>query len=114
MSEQGKSAKGMPPAEVSRAVDLVAYQTGAVVSRELMRMPSGTVTAFAFDKDQGLSEHTTPYDALAQVLEGEAEITIAGTPHRVRGGEAVLMPGGLPHALHALEPFKMLLTMLRS
>ena len=113
MSEQGKTRKGLSPAEVSRTVDLVAYQTGAVVSRELMRMTAGTVTVFAFDEGQGLSEHTTPYDALAQVLEGEAEITIAGAPHRVHGGEAVLMPGGLPHALHAVLRFKMILTMLR-
>jgi quercetin dioxygenase-like cupin family protein len=110
----GAAPKVVPPAEVLRAADLVAYQAGAVVSRIVLRQPAGTVTAFAFDQGQGLSEHTTPYDALAHVLEGEAEITIAGTPHRVRGGEAIVMPGGQPHALQAVEAFKMILTMIRS
>ena len=103
-----------PPAVVSRVDDLVAYQPGAVVSREILRKPAGTVTAFAFDLGQGLSEHTTPFDALAHVLEGEAEITIDGQPHRVPAGAVIVMPGGRPHALHALERFKMLLTMIRS
>ncbi len=106
--------KAVPRAEVIRPAELVAYQPGAVVSRVVLRQPAGTVTAFAFDQGQGLSEHTTPYDALAHVLEGEAEITISGTPHRVRGGEAILMPGGQPHALQAVEGFKMVLTMIRS
>jgi len=104
---------GLPPAEVARAADLVGYQAGAVVSRELFRTPRGTVTAFAFDEGQGLSEHTTPFDALAHVLEGEAEIVIAGTPHRVPGGAMILMPGGQPHALRAVQRFKMILTMIR-
>jgi len=106
--------KGIPAAEAVSAADLVAYQDGAVVSRELVRKGTGTVTAFAFDEGQGLSEHTTPFDALAHVLEGEAEIVIAGTPHRVSGGAVILMPGGQPHALRAVRRFKMILTMIRS
>ena len=106
--------KGIPAAEAVSAADLVAYQDGAVVSRELVRKGTGTVTAFAFDEGQGLSEHTTPFDALAHVLEGEAEIVIAGTPHRVAAGAVILMPGGQPHALRAVRRFKMILTMIRS
>ena len=104
---------GLPPAQVARTADLAAYQPGTVVSRELFRTPRGTVTAFAVDEGQGLSEHTTPFDALAHVLEGEAEIVISGTPHRVGGGEVILMPGGEPHALRAVQRFKMILTMIR-
>lgn len=104
----------MKPAETSRVVDLVNYQPGAVVSRELLRRPTGNVTAFAFDEGQGLSEHTAPFDALVQVIEGAVEIVIAGTPHPLGAGEAILMPAGQPHALQAQGRFKMLLTMIRS
>ena len=105
---------GLAPAQPEPAAGLVAYQAGAVVSREVVRSAKGTITAFAFDEGQGLSEHTTPFDALAHVLEGEAEITIGGTPHRVSGGQLVLMPGGVPHALRAVARFKMILTMIRA
>jgi len=97
-----------------RLAGLVDYQTGAVVSREVLKKKTGTVTLFAFDAGQGLSEHTAPFDALAQVLDGEAEITIAGKPHLVRTGETILMPAQQPHALRALKRFKMVLTMIRS
>jgi quercetin dioxygenase-like cupin family protein len=107
-------AKGLPGAQVAPTAGLVDYQDGAVVSREILRKPTGNVSLFAFDEGQGLSEHTAPFDALAQVLEGDAEITIAGQPHRVRSGELILMPAGQPHALKALQRFKMLLTMIRS
>jgi quercetin dioxygenase-like cupin family protein len=107
-------AEGLMAAQPAAVVELAAYQPGAVVSREVMRSPRGTVTVFAFDEGQGLSEHTTPYDALAHVLDGEAEIAIDGAPHRVRAGEAILMPGGHPHALRAVSRFKMLLTMIRA
>jgi quercetin dioxygenase-like cupin family protein len=113
-NETSVKPKGLPGAQVVGTASLVNYQAGAVVSREILRKPSGNVTLFAFDEGQGLSEHTAPFDALAQVLEGDAEITIAGQPHRVRGGESILMPAGQPHALKALAPFKMLLIMLRS
>jgi len=95
------------------ALELVAYQAGAVVSRELVKRKTGSVTVFAFDKDQGLSEHTAPFDALVQVLDGVVEITIGGTPHRVGAGELLLMPANVPHALKAIERFKMMLTMIR-
>jgi quercetin dioxygenase-like cupin family protein len=101
-------------AQVARAAELVNYQDGAVVSREVVRKPTGSVTLFAFDEGQGLSEHTAPFDALVQVLEGGVEIMISGQPHRLQGGEMILMPAGQPHALKALQRFKMLLTMIRS
>ena len=106
--------KGLPGAQVAKAPDLVNYQDGAVVSREILKKTTGNVTLFAFDQDQGLSEHTAPFDALVQVLEGEVEIRIAGQPHLLREGEVILMPAGQPHALKALTRFKMILTMLRS
>ena len=93
---------------------LAAYQTGAVVSRTLLKRAGGTVTLFAFDEGQALSEHTAPFDAIAHVLEGEALITIAGVPLAVRAGEMVLMPANQPHAVHAPSRFKMLSTMIRS
>ena len=107
-------AKGLAGAHVAKVSELVAYQDGSIVSRELVKKPTGTVTVFAFDEGQGLSEHTAPFDALVQVLEGEVEITIAAKPHQVHGGETILMPAHQPHALKALKPFKMILTMIRS
>jgi quercetin dioxygenase-like cupin family protein len=100
--------------DVSRLVDLVSYQDGAVVSRIIVKRETGNVTLFAFDADQELSEHTAPYDALVQVLDGEAAITVAGRPHRVCAGEMILLPAHQPHALKAVSRFKMLLTMIRS
>ena len=93
---------------------LVEYQSDAVVSRTLIKTPTGTVTLFAFDKDQGLSEHTTPFDALVQVLDGEAEFRIAEDSHLVKQGEAIILPANIPHAVQAVARFKMLLTMIRS
>ncbi len=95
------------------ALDLVAYQAGAVVSREIVKKKTGTVTVFAFDKAQGLSEHTAPFDALVQMLDGVAEITIGGVPHRLGKDEMILMPANVPHALKAVERFKMMLVMIR-
>ena len=103
-----KSAQG------ARLIDLVAYQEGAVVSREIIAKKIGTVTLFAFDEGQGLSEHTAPFDAFVFVLEGRVEIRIKGTPHTLGPGEMIVMPANEPHALKALERFKMLLTMIRS
>jgi len=111
--ETQSKPKGLGP-EAVKALDLVSYQDGAIVSREVVKKPTGTVTAFAFDAGQGLSEHTAPFDALVQVLEGEVEIMIAGKPHHMRGGEVILMPAQQPHALKALQRFKMILTMIRS
>jgi len=95
------------------ALGLVDYQEGAVVSREIVAKKAGAVTAFAFDKGQGLREHTAPFDALVHVLDGAARITIGGEPHTVGRGELLLMPANVPHALEAVERFKMLLTMIR-
>ena len=106
--------RGLPGAQVARIAEFVSYQDGAVVSREIVKKPAGNVTLFAFDEGQGLSEHTAPFDALVQVLEGEAEITVAAQPHRVRGGEMLLLPARQPHAVKAVERFKMMLTMIRS
>jgi len=104
----------MPAAVPLLPLGLAAYQEGAVVSRTLLKRAGGTITLFAFDDAQGLSEHTAPFDAVAHVLEGEAEITIAGTPIKAAAGELVLLPANQPHAVHARTRFKMLLTMIRS
>jgi len=97
-----------------RLADLVDYQDGAVVSREIINKKTGTVTLFAFDEGQGLSEHTAPFDALAYILDGEADITISGKALRLKEGEMVIMPANQPHALKAVGKFKMILTMIRS
>jgi len=101
-------------AGVNRLVDLIAYQSGSVVSRTIIDKKTGTVTLFSFDQGQGLSEHTAPFDALVYLLDGEAEISISGKPHHLREGEMVMMPANEPHALKAVRRFKMLLTMVRS
>jgi quercetin dioxygenase-like cupin family protein len=98
----------------ARAADLVDYQSGSVVSRTIIEKKTGTVTLFAFDKGQGLSEHTAPFDALVHLLDGEAEIVISGKALRLKEGEMVIMPANQPHALRAVEKFKMILTMIRS
>ena len=103
---------GAPPA--GRVTGLLDYQTGAVVSRTLMDSDRGTVTLFAFDRGEGLSEHTAPFDAMVHVLEGRAEVTISGTPHVLEAGEIIVMPAGEPHSLRALERYKMMLVMIRS
>lgn len=93
---------------------LVAYQTGTVVSRTLVNKPAGTVTVFAFDAGEGLSEHTAPFDALVMDLEGEADVSIAGTPHRLGAGQLLKLPAGQRHAVKAVTPFKMLLVMIKA
>jgi quercetin dioxygenase-like cupin family protein len=100
--------------EVLPLSGLVDYQDGAVVSRTLVKKSTGSVTVFAFDKGQELSEHTVPHDAFVYVIDGETEITVAGTPHRLRQGDAILMPGGRPHAVRAVDRFKMILSMIRA
>ena len=91
----------------------IDYQAGSVVSKEVLRTPNGTVTLFAFDEDQGLSEHTAPFDVVASIVEGEAEITISGATYTVKEGEMIRMPANEPHALQTKRPFKMLLIMLK-
>jgi len=94
--------------------ELVAYQDGAVVSKTLIDKKIGTVTLFSFDAGQGLSEHTAPYDAMVQVVDGEAEVIIDGNIHVVGAGQMIIMPANHPHALKAVKPFKMLLVMIRA
>jgi len=98
--------------KVLRGENLVAYQDGSVVSRMLAYKKSGTVTLFAFDSGEGLSEHTAPYDALLQVLEGEARVTIEKEEFSLKAGDLIIMPAGIPHAVHAEHRFKMMLTMI--
>lgn len=100
--------------KVEALKDMVEYQEGAVVSRTIMEKPKGTVTLFAFAEGEGLSEHTTPYDALVQVLDGEVEITIGGESFNLDEGEMIIMPADVPHALRALGRFKMLLVMVKN
>ena len=101
-------------AEVLDLNSLVAYQEGSVVSRTLVDKKIGTITVFAFAAGQGLSEHTAPYDAVVQVIEGEASITVAGERYRVGAGRMIIMPANQPHSLRAEQPFKMLLVMIRA
>jgi len=101
-------------AQVVKLSELVTYQEGAVVSRTIIDQDTGTVTLFAFAAGQGLSEHTAPFDALVHLLDGEAEVIIDGQPLRLSQGEAVIMPANHPHALRAINDFKMALTMIRS
>ena len=102
---------GTLPHEV---VGLIDYQADAIVSREIVKGKTGTVTVFAFDAGQGLSEHTAPFDALVQVLDGAAEVTISGKSHKVKAGQLIVMPANKPHALKAVRRFKMMLVMIRS
>ncbi len=105
--------KAAPSSEVLDLAGLVDYQDGSVVSRTIIDKKTGTVTLFAFAEGQGLSEHTAPFDAMVYVLAGEVEITISARPFKVKQGSMVVMPANEPHALRAVTPFKMLLTMIR-
>lgn len=113
-----KTKKEKGPEELKavalRLADLAQYQAGAVVSREILRKKTGTVTVFAFDVGEELSEHTAPFDALVFCLDGEADITISGKIHRLKSGEMIIMPANEPHALKAAKKFKMALIMIRS
>jgi quercetin dioxygenase-like cupin family protein len=101
-------------AKALKVEDLIEYQEGAVVSKEIIRKSTGTVTIFAFDKGERLSEHTAPFDAMVQVIDGKAEITISGNKNILEEGDMIIMPADESHALHAIERFKMILTMIRS
>jgi quercetin dioxygenase-like cupin family protein len=100
--------------EAGSLVSLVDYQDGAVVSKEVIKKEKGTVTLFAFDKGQGLSEHTAPFDALVYIFDGQAEINIAGKQHYLKAGETIVMPANKPHSLKAVDRFKMLLVMIKA
>jgi quercetin dioxygenase-like cupin family protein len=109
-----EAARTLEFSTVENAARLVDYQPGSVVSRQLIKKPTGNVTLFSFDQGQGLAEHTSPFDALVQVVEGAAEVVVMGQPHQLSAGEMILMPAGKPHALKAVQRFKMMLTMIRS
>ena len=100
--------------EAAELSGLIEYQVGSVVSRTIIDKPAGSITLFAFDKEQGLSEHTAPFDAMVDVIDGEAEVTISGKPMTVKQGEMVVMPANKPHALKAFRRFKMMLVMIKS
>ncbi len=105
--------KGFPKGEKFSFNDSVAYADGSVVSKILLRNKMGNVTLFAFDKGEMLSEHTAPFDAIVQILEGQAEIVIDGVSHNMTEGESIIMPADIPHALYATEKYKMLLIMIK-
>ena len=113
-ADKPRTGSEIPAAEAVGLLELVSYQDGSVVSRVVIKRDTGNITLFAFDEGQGLSEHTAPFDALVQVLEGEVEISIDREALRAKVGDLVLMPAHRPHALKAITRFKMLLTMLRS
>lgn len=96
-----------------RADELIAYAEGGVVSKEIVHSDAGSITLFSFDAGQGLSEHTAPYDALIQVVEGEMELTVDGTKHAIGAGSSFVIPSGAPHSVHAARQFKMMITMIR-
>jgi quercetin dioxygenase-like cupin family protein len=112
MSSMEKSGKPKP--KELKLTDLIGYQEGSVVSRTLIDKDAGTVTLFAFDEGQGLSEHTAPYEALVYTIEGKVEITISGRSHQLKAGEMIFLPAYEPHRLKARSKFKMLLTMIKS
>ena len=103
-----------PKSEILHLLEMVSYQDGSVVSRQITKAEAGNVTLFAFDTEQGLSEHTAPFDALVHILEGNAQVTISGKLFDLKAGDAIIMPANEPHALKAVTRFKMLLTMIRS
>ena len=109
--EQPLNKRLMTPRSIN---DSLSYQEDSVVSRELIHTSTGSVTLFAFDINQGLSEHTTPYDALVMITDGQAEVTVSGVKHEIKAGDMLLMPASSPHALKAIEPFKMVLIMIKS
>ena len=100
--------------QVAAPADLVSYQPGSIVSRTIVNQPTGTVTLFAFDQGQGLSEHTAPFNALVHILDGQAKVKISGRSFDVRAGEAIILPANQPHALDAAQKFKMMLVMIKA
>jgi len=113
MNQNSANSKSLE-AQATNLSSLINYQEGSVVSRTIIDKKEGTVTLFAFDEKQGLSEHTAPFDAIVYIVDGEAEVTIAGKPVRVKQGEMTIMPANKPHALSAVTKFKMLLIMVRA
>jgi len=114
MNEENKDAVGVVLSKAMDMAALVDYQDGAVVSKTVIKKRTGTVTLFAFDKGEGLSTHSAPFDALVQILDGEALITIDEDEHHVKKGEMIIMPASRPHSVKAVNPFKMMLVMVKS
>jgi len=114
MSAQNSESVNDITGKVEKLVDLLNYQENAVVSRTILKKGTGTVTLFAFDAGEGLSEHTAPFDAMVVVEDGEVEIMISGVPHHLSTGDMIVMPANKPHSLKAVTKFKMLLIMIRS
>jgi quercetin dioxygenase-like cupin family protein len=110
MADDLQSLKGI----VIKPVELIQYQEGSVVSRMITYTPQGTITIFAFAKGSGLSEHTAPFDAVLSVLEGTAQVTLDGTAFEVSSEELIILPASIPHTVHAVEAFKMMLTMIHA
>ncbi|MEW5846037.1 MAG: cupin domain-containing protein [Bacteroidota bacterium] len=102
-----------PKGQKFNFVNEVDYSNGGIVSKNVLKRPTGNISLFAFDKGEGLSEHTAPFDAMVQVIEGEANIFIGGVAHHLKAGETIIMPANIPHALQAVERFKMVLTMIK-
>ncbi len=103
----------MTKENVSKLIDEIEYQSGGIVSKQIIKKPNGNITLFAFDKDESLTEHTSPYEAVVYMVDGEMEIKIGGKPHNVKTGEIIVMPPNVPHGLKALQKSKMLLTMIK-
>ncbi len=114
MDNMKKSISTIKPGESFNMVSSINYSDGSVVSKTIVDKKTGTLTLFAFDKDQGLSEHTAPYDAIVEIIDGKCEITIDGEPRTVSNGEMIIMPANHPHALRAVEKFKMILIMIKA
>jgi quercetin dioxygenase-like cupin family protein len=114
MTDRERSAKADLHTRATPMADLVDYQSGSIVSRRILKQQAGVLTVFAFDKGQSLSEHTSPFDAVVHVIEGEAEVALSGTPFRLQAGEMILIPGNVAHAVTAVERFKMVLTLVMS
>ncbi|MDZ7859770.1 MAG: cupin domain-containing protein [Candidatus Krumholzibacteriota bacterium] len=110
---EDKNNKSIDSSVVFKLAELAGYQQGSVVSRTLIDKKVGTVTFFSFDEGQGLSEHSTPFDALVNVVDGEAEITISGKQYYLKAGESIIMPANKPHSLNAAKQFKMVLVMIK-
>jgi quercetin dioxygenase-like cupin family protein len=114
MTERERSTKADLHTRPTPMADLVDYQDGSIVSRRVLKQQAGVLTVFAFDRGQSLSEHTSPFDAVVHVIEGEAEVSLSGTPFRLHAGEMILIPGNVAHAVTAVERFKMVLTLVMS
>lgn len=114
MADEKQPTNDILSGQPSNLENLIAYQKDSVVSKTIIKKQTGTVTLFAFDKGQGLSEHTAPFEAIVFLADGEAEITVADKVHVVKKGQMIILPANVPHALTAISPFKMLLTMIKS